>query len=122
MLHPSTHPDHPRNTTTAHSEHKPTSNKLPALTSPEKSMIVPSWRYLPHQTLERKSFLLLLRMPVHNLAAETAISGMDSTSISVRVHSLSHFLAGLEVRHILGRHLHLDTRLGISRLAWRLVI
>jgi len=66
--------------------------------------------------------MILGSFPLVTMATETAISGMDSTSISVRVHSLSHFLAGLEVRHILGRHLHLDTRLGISRLAWRLVI
>jgi len=86
-------------------------------------MIVTSWRHLPHQTLESKSFLLLSGMPVHNLAAGAVNLGMDSTGISVvRVHTFSHFLAGFEVRHMLGRNLYLGTRFGIAPLSWRFVI
>jgi len=45
-------------TSPRHSEHKPTSNKSPALTAPEKLLIVTSWRHFPHQTFESSSFLL----------------------------------------------------------------
>jgi hypothetical protein len=76
-------------TSPRHSEHKPTSNKSPALTAPEKLMIVTSWRHLPHQALESKSFLLLFGMLAHNLAAGAVNLGMDSMGISVRVHTFS---------------------------------
>jgi hypothetical protein len=46
-------------------------------------MIVTSWRHLLHQTLESKSFLLLLGTLAHNLAAGDVNFGMDLMGISV---------------------------------------
>src|SRR4030065_2227776 len=74
-------------TSPRHSEHKPTSNRSPSLTTPEKLVIVTSWRHLQHQNTESNSFLLLLGMPAHNLAAGVVNLGMDSMSISVIVHA-----------------------------------
>lgn len=103
-------------TSPRHSEHNPTSNRLPSLTAPEKLVIVTSWRHLQHQTLDSNSFLLLLGMPAHNLAAGVVNLGMDSMGISFRGHAFFQFLASLEVRHILGRHLYLTARSGITPL------
>ena len=101
-------------TSLRHSEHKPTSNKSPALTAPEKLTIVTPWRHLPHQTLESNCFLLLLEMLAHILAAGAVNLWVDSMGISVRVHAFSQFLASLEVRHILARNLNFTARFGVA--------
>jgi hypothetical protein len=103
-------------TSPRHSEHKPTSNRSPSLTTPVKLVIVTSWRHLQHQTLDSNSFFPLLGMLAHNLAAWVVNLGMDSMAISVRVHSFSQFFAGLEARHIFGRNLHLATGSGVAPL------
>src|ERR1019366_6817808 len=69
-------------TSPRHSEHKPTSNKSPALTAPEKLLIVTSWRHFPHQTLESNCFFVSLGMVAHNFAAGAVNLGMDSMVIS----------------------------------------
>jgi len=68
-------------------------------------MIVTSWRHLTHQTLESNSLLLLFGTLAHNLAAGAVNFVVDSTGISVRMHTFSQSFAGLEVRHILRAHL-----------------
>jgi len=103
-------------TSPRHSEHKPTSNRSPSLTTPVKLVIVTSWRHLQHQTLDSNSFLLLLEMLAHKLAAGAVNFGMDSTGISVKLHPFSQLLAGFEARHILGRHVYLATGSGVAAL------
>jgi hypothetical protein len=80
-------------TSPRHSEHKPTSNKSPALTAPEKLAIVTSWRHLPYHTVESKSFLLLLGMLAHNLAAGAVNVAMDPMGITTQHNITREFLA-----------------------------
>src|SRR4030065_1946604 len=69
-------------TSPRHSEHKPTSNRSPSLTTPEKLVIVTSWRHLQHQTLESSSFLLLPGMFAHSLAGGGVTLGVGSLGCS----------------------------------------
>jgi len=109
-------------TSPRHSEHKPSSNRSPALTAPEKLVIVTSWRHFPHQTFDSSNFFVSLGILAHNLAAGAVNLGMDSMGISVRVHTFSQFLASLEVRHILGWHFYLVTIFWITPQTWWSVI
>ena len=64
------------------SEQTPTSNKSPALTTPEKLVIVTAWPHLPHQTLESNFFRASGGMAAHNLAAGSVNLGMDSVGMT----------------------------------------
>jgi hypothetical protein len=64
-----------------HIEHLPTSSKLPALTAPEKLIIVTSWRHFPHQTLESSILRVSAGIATHNLAAGAVNEGMDLMGI-----------------------------------------